>query len=496
MKKLLKIFCLILSVTVIFSSCKRDENKPTEETVTEGVTSNESVTDNEEAKKETVALPCNFSDGFNPFFASSYENLYLCSLLYEPLFSVDSHSNTKSVVGKDAVLNGNILSVNLNTNHSCRGSSPVDAYDVVYSFNLAKASYGYGSYLQGVASAAAVEKWRVDFTLDYPNINAWSKLIFPVVKAGTADGQTDIPTGSGRYYLNGQTLVSKNDGKKINLCSVSESNSASDAFKIGNLDIYFSDLADCRYSAIAGKTEDVLLNNMVYLGLNSAHGALDKNVRSAIAVCIDSEDIAKFSYEGHAQGVKLPVSPQDDGYKELAPIGTGSDKKLASEILDRAGFLRYSGKAKTNGKFNLAFNLIVNNENKFRMAAAYNIADSLNSIGFYITVVPLSFDEYSKRIESGSFDMYLGEVKLDPSQDIAGFFKDGVQYGMGIDKTAPSAVKYFEYLAGKLSAKEYYNVFMAEYPFVPVCFKKGYVVSSKGVDFSKDGMPFDLYGNL
>ena len=493
MKKAFKMLCLLLCLMICFSGCKNTsvEDETTTETPIESNDKTEEI-----AKKENITLPYNIKDGLNPYFAKSYENLYLSDLLYETLFVVDKSLNVTPQIAKNILINGNEAVVTIDKNHATMGSSPIDAYDVVYSFNLAKASYGFSGLLNGITSATVINSEKVTFSLSYSNINIAGKLNFPICKSGTADGAESIPTGSGAYYFKNGELVNKADSNKIiKLKSVGKNDTVMGAFKIGAIDVYYSDLGDCIYSATDGITENILLNNMVYLGFNSANGALDSSIRSAISLAVSSEDISKFSFEGHAVPTKIPVNPNSAGFEKISQPDLNGNKEKAIQILDRGGYIRYAGKAKTNGKYVLSLNLIVNSENKFRVAAAYNIADSLNEIGFYCNVSVLSFADYNERIASGNFDMYLGEIKLDGAGDFAGFFLEGTPYGMGIDKTLGSSTKYFEYLQGKITADEYFKIFYEDVPFLPICYRKGYVVSSKGVHPTIDLMPFSLYKN-
>ena len=321
---------------------------------------------------------------------------------------------------------------------------------------------------------------------------------FPIVKTGTADSKNSIPAGSGKYYFTQDRLVSVADGNKIiSLVETSNRDSVEDALNIGMVDVFFSDLSDENYKVAVGNTKEITLSNMIYLGLNSNRGALNKYIRSAIAAKIDSDNIALSSYQGHAVGFKLPIAPESTVAGNVAKIETKGNKELANNIIDRCGYTRYSGSAKTNGAYLLSFSLIVNRDNQFRVAAAYNIADSLAECGFLINVQVLSFADYSERISSGNYDMYLGEVKLDGSMDISRFFMDGTKFSAGINKSEKAATEYFRYRAGEISEKEYYEVFAEEYPFVPVAFRTGYTVLSEDIKtLDLKQMPFSLYGGI
>ena len=497
MKNALKLIALLLCVTMLFSAC--GEKTPTEtESTTNNVQQNAS-TENEASPKGDgiISLPYNKADGLNPFFAKSNENLYICNLIFEPLFSVDKNYNIIPVIAESIAVNGKTATVNLRTDAACRGSQPINAYDVVYSFNLAKASYGWAGYLNGVSSATASSRFTVAFTLDYTDVYAGAKLCFPVVKEGTADIQNANPTGSGEYYVLENKLVSVADkSKTISLYGIDTNKSSENAFKIGATDVYFSDLSNCEYMGITGKTEEVMLNNMVYLGLNNNNGGLNKYVRSAIAAGLNGDDIVLSSYQGHGKAVKMPVNPNADYYKNTSAISSQGDTTLAEKILDRSGFTRYSGKAKTNGAYILSFDLIVNRDNKYRLAAAFHIADSLNKLGFYINVLPLSFADYNQRISAGHYDMYLGEIKLDGSMDLSQFFLENGSLSVGVDKSSKASTEYFRYRAGNITTEEYYEIFAEEYPFVPVLFRNGYVVTSGDIKTDLSKNPFDLYTNL
>lgn len=494
LKRILKTVSLFLCALFLLSACGKAPQ--TEENPTD-ITENMITEANPESVKGKIALPFNSADGLNPFFAKSDENRLLFSFLYEPLFEPDSSYNPVSVIAESIVISGGSATVKIKSGVSCRGSSNITASDVVYSFHLAKASYLYSGELTSVLSAAAKSGNTVEFTLKSPDVFAAGKLCFPIVKEGTADIQTAAPTGSGKYYFLENRLVSVADKSRvIELCTVDTRDSVRNAFKIGSCDFFFSDLSDCNYTGVSGRTEDVPLNNMVYIGLNSGNGALNKYVRSAVAAKLNSEDIAVSSYQGHAVASKLPFNPASHFAKDAASVALKGDDSLAAGILDRSGFTKTVNGVRTNGAYYLSFKLLVNNENRFRLSAAYAVADSLNKTGFRVTVEAVPFAEYSERIQSGGFDMYLGEIKLDGSMDIGIFWEEGSPFSSGIDRTERAATEYARYRAGEMSSAEYSEIFAEFYPFVPVCFRTGYIVSSDDIALDLSRAPYNLYYNI
>ena len=496
MKKLTKLIALLLCICLCFSACKGKEKDEESTTIPP-----EQTTETDESFAITdgkVTLPYNKADGINPFFAESYENIYLSLLLYEPLFSVDSNYIATGVVADSVDVRDKIATVRINHNVVCKGYESITAHDVVYSFNLAKSSYSWGNNLKGISNAQAVGDYMVTFNLDFQDIYVAGKLNFPIVKQGTADSKTSVPVGSGDYYFTQNKLISVSDSNKtISLVTTGNRESVEDALNIGMVDTFFSDLADGKYKTSVGHPKEITLSNMVYLGLNSNRGALTKHIRTAIAAKLDSENIALSAYQGHATGFKLPVSPESNVAKEINQVEAKGNEELANNIIDRCGYTRYSGAAKTNGAYLLSYSLIVNRDNPFRVAAAYNIADSLKECGFQVNVQLLTFADYSQRISSGNYDMYIGEIKLDGSMDISPFFKEGTNFSAGINKSEKAATEYFRYRAGEISAREYYDIFSENYPFVPIAFRSGYAVLSDDIkSLDLKNMPFSFYNGI
>lgn len=496
MSKITKTIALILCIAMCFSACSSNP-KDVESTTVAGQESTETTQDSFTITDGKVVLPYNKTDGINPFFAESYENIYLSHFLYESLFSIDKSYAVTNAIAESISFEGNDVAVKLRHNVLCNDYSPLTASDVVYSFNLAKNSYYWGNILKNVASARIQDDYTVVFALDFKDIYVAGKLVFPIVKTGTADGRESVPMGSGAYTFANDKLVNiANAQNVVYLAEISDRSSAEDAFNIGMTDVFFDDLSNCDYSVTMGQVSEFALNNMVYLGLNNNKGALDKNIRSAIAAKLDADAIALSSYQGHAKGNKLPVNPNSLLFNELTKVDSVGNPALANDIIDQCGYTRYSGSAKTNGSYTLSLSLIVNIENQYRVAAAYQIADSLEECGFKISIQILTFDEYNRRISSGDYDMYLGEVKLDGSMDISQFFTSGTAFSSGIDTTQRVVTEYFNYRAGDITSAEYYEIFVEYYPFIPVGFRTGYAVTSNDVTLNLERIPFSLYNGI
>ena len=492
MRKVFRILAVLCCICILLTSCTaagQNEESTTEESETQVMPVKEKVSSKTDEKLMKGLLPFNDEDGLNPFFAQTYENQYLMRLVYYPLFSVDSEFNAVPVIAESIKLTGKTVVVSIKKNLICHGSNEIHAADVVYSFNMAKNSAYYRNELDNIESAMVSGTYTVDFTLVRADSFTAAKLNFPIVKSGTADGRADIPTGYGAYYYNEMSLMPYDeDGDEIRLYSSAARDSVYNAYKVGNSSVFFSDLSDCNFVQSIGQEKDIQLTNMVYLGINQERGSLNNNIRSAIALLVDSDEIAEECYQGHATAVKIP------SLKAKSPVATSANRERAERIIDSCGYTYYAGKALTNGAYVLSFSLIVNKDNSYRLNTAYEIADRLNEAGFYIEVRPLSFADYSERIKSGNYELYLGEIKLDASFSLSPFFEKEGLVSAGVSKKISG--DYFKMRSGTKSEEDFINSFVTDYPFVPVCFRKGYVLYANGLPEDFERAPYDIYYDI
>ena len=80
MKTAIKIISLLMCICMFFSACKPQNDVPDENTTTPVESTTENIVNTEETFSKSdgkISLPYNETDGLNPFFAKSDENLYL-----------------------------------------------------------------------------------------------------------------------------------------------------------------------------------------------------------------------------------------------------------------------------------------------------------------------------------------------------------------------------------------------------------------------------------
>lgn len=508
MMRMKKALCIILSLIMLIfcASCGKDgEDEKNTEPVTEETTGvqEEETTKLVSNAKASFVLPYSQEDSLNPFKAKTQINRAITTLLYDSLYSVGQDFSPSAVLARSEETENGSITVTLKDSLKFSDGSPLNASDVVYSFNLAKESDRYSSLLGEIESATAITMNEIKFTLKEPDIYVRNILTFPVVNYGS--GEDEVPTGSGRYVLSKDKLSYNKEhvsGKKpkiktIELCSLSDKINFVDSLQIGNISFIFRDLSDCDVQRAAAQSVPITLNNLVYLGINSEKGALgDKVLRQAINLAIDKEALCAQDFQGYAVRTESPFNPTWGEEKEKASV---FDQSEAVELLEKNGY-KYASETDTyrrdkNGR-TLSLNIVVPSENEFRSDAAQSVAKYLSQIGIAANIVSLKYSSFKERVKSGKFDLYLGEVRLCENMSLSPFFTKGGKTRYGIDLKSPVISSYKKMLSGDESVFVFDKEFSKEMPFVPICYRQGIVMASNTLSDNIKSTQTDLFSNI
>nr|MCR4924721.1 hypothetical protein [Clostridiales bacterium] len=295
MKRLKAVLAVVFVLIFVFLLCsckKKEKNNNTEETTSAYTDTSLAIVESDKILK----LAYSSTDSLNPFNAKSINNQSLATLMYDSLYVLDEKYNASELIAASSDMNNGAISVTIKNDIKFSDGSALTVSDVLYSFSKAKASLNYANALINVASAT-IKDSTITFKLKYADSAVKNCLTFPIVKAQSADG-SDLPIGSGRYVFDNATnqlvfnsLNSRGispEIQSINLVNVSDSTALINSLQIGNISFSFQDLSSGSYSRINANTADVVLNNLVYVGINSKSTVLaNANVIKAINSAID-----------------------------------------------------------------------------------------------------------------------------------------------------------------------------------------------------------------
>lgn len=483
MKKYKSLIVILICLAVLLGGCKGSgTGEETSDTTTPEVTS--------AVSQNILKLPYSNKDSLNPFLGASEVNYQLSELMYQSLYTLNENYEPIAEVALSGSVNGPAISVTLGSFVFSDGSS-LSSSDVVYSFNKAKSSTSYANLLSNISSAKAEGTGAVSFKLVTDDIFALSALTFPIVKNGTAEKSDSVPVGSGPYILGEDNSLNINSSyrgtatkiQKIQLVDVSNAVNESYVLQTGDISFCFDALQSGVYTKINAVTNSVLLNNLVFVGINSGNLALSNpNVRLAIASAIDISKITVNAYQGNAVGTRLPFNPN---WSKMVDVSVSLNAASSVSLLEKDGYnkLDKSG-IRTNGTTSLKFSLLVNADNGFRVQAANIIAASLNEIGMNVVVNSVPFADYNALVKSGGFDLYLGEIKLPENMSLGTFFESGKEGAVGINLSSTVVADYASFKNGTITIQGFCDSFMKDIPFIPLCYRTGVVAHLRGLEIN------------
>lgn len=476
------------ALSLCFTSCQKKETKLYENG--DQPDSTLSYSASERVSTDALRIGWSSNTSVNPFYIKANLNYSMICLMYQSLYKTDSAYIPYEQLAQGYTLKDpKTVTVKLRSDIRFSDSSPLTAQDAVYSFNQAKNSDLYSKQLALVESAAADSAYEVTFRLSSPDKFVTNVLTFPVVKTGTASGEESIPTGSGMFSFSDGKLVSnpnysgdKPSVKEVELYPVSESATLALALESGNIDCVFDDLSSGSYVKAAAATAGVNLNNLVFIGLNSASSALSiPQVRQAVNFAVNKVEVASDAYSGFAQAAYTVFNPK---WSEYFNSGI-SESEMALNYESAASLLSSSGYPQAN------FTLIVNEDNTFRAAAADKIKESLKNAGINVTVSKLTWTEYNAALSEGRYDMYLGEMKFPDNMDLSALFST-----YGVSPSSPSAAAFEKYRSSDITMRDFISIFNSDMPIVPVCYRQGVFIYSRNISGRLDCTYDNIFRNL
>lgn len=255
---------------------------------------------------------------------------------------------------------GSVYTFHLHDGVTFHDGSTMDAEDVVFSLDRARAedsTNAQKALFAGIASVEAVDPLTVKVTLSEPNGNfpfnmAWGDAV--IVAPETADTLATAPVGTGPFrfgeWVQGDhvTLV-RNDaywGDPVALSSaafkfISDSNAAFAAMMAGDVDAFPNFPAvemlaqfenDPRFRVIVGSTEGETI-----LAMNNKQPPLDDiRVREAISHAINRQDIIDGALYGFGTPIGTHFAPHNPDYVDLTGL-SDYDPDKARALLEEAG---------------------------------------------------------------------------------------------------------------------------------------------------------------
>ncbi|HEX2939118.1 MAG TPA: ABC transporter substrate-binding protein [Ruminiclostridium sp.] len=444
---------------------------------------------------DSFSLPYNTVQNFNPLLPTSKSNMALWPLMYDCLSEPDASFNPVMRLASSVTSSGNTVTVKLKSDVKFTDGSALSASDVIYSLNFVRSntSSPYNSRLSSVTSVDG-KGLTVTITLSTPDPLFANMLDIPIIKENS--DKTGDAVGTGRFKIkkNGvDAVLERNSGwyngtaskfSKITLVNIPSNDALMPSLSIGETNfIYSDDGSGTASSAPNTETTQVNINQLVFVGLNTSKPHLNNShFRRALSYSINRELLASQNYSNRAFASTLPFNPK---WAQLQ-----NSEQLSADFNTVASELSAAGETGS-----VSMTLLVNQENSVRNNVAKFLVSCFSKAGVNLTVKSVSFDEYNSLIQSGNFDMYIGETKLPNNMNISQLLASGgtAAYGAPADSSAFKAFSDWQKGTGDL--KSVSGSFDTEMPFLPLCFRTGLTSYTSGLS-GVQSLDNDLFFNF
>lgn len=376
-----------------------------------------------------IKLAVSNIDTFNPLETASKSIQSIMNIVYEPLFTYDDKINAVPVLAKSYKLSedGRRITVRLRDGVKWHDGTNFTAEDVVYTLSKLVRSNGlYKKTAEKIAGFTALSKNEVQINLNSQELDFAYELTFPVLSKNTRykNNADFIPIGTGSYRFGekreNEIIFDPNPlwhgdavpQKKIVIKLARDNLEAAQAFNVNETDAILSEEADGAGYALKSnaQTRDIVSGNLIFLGFNTENPMLTPEVRRAIGLSMDKEKILKEKAYGYGRVCDISVNPDSWAYEGVASGEYSQDYIV--KMLESRGYKLVDG-VYSNGGQAMSFEILVNSDNDQRRAMAEAIAEMLSGAGFPSRVNAVSYNSYLEHINSGFYDMFVGEAETD-----------------------------------------------------------------------------------
>ncbi|MBK5246426.1 MAG: hypothetical protein JJE49_04045 [Peptostreptococcaceae bacterium] len=463
----------------------------------------------------------------NPVISKDKDVYYIDKLIYNSLFKLDESLLVQNDLAESYKFNKDKRSVTIIIKKEIKWSNgeSLTANDVKFSIDSYKKAFysKSGIYSSQLNNIRSVSVNGDSVSINYINSDDMSleNLIFPIIPKNEfkninetlIQNEKFLPIGSGPYSVESYNPYSELVLKANEFYSGSKPENTL-IFKVvpndeETIHLIEPNLITIAYSEKITRNVDFanlntnitsyLSNEVDWLGFNMNKAPLsDKKIRQVIAMSIDTKSILESAYYGN--GV-LSDSIYYPGY--LGVKNTGSiykfDEAEATLLLEKAGYndLNNDGILENINGNKFIIDLLINNNDESRIAAANAIKKNLAEVKIEANIVAVNFENYNKSILNGEFDIYIGGGKMAENYDLKSLLKS--YNGNPVGYKNPTVDKYLDQLKSGINNEEKIQIYKKlksllseEIPYYPLVYKTYGVITSKAFN----GKVIPIFNNI
>lgn len=489
---------IVGAILLTLSSCSKQNGAPG--TDNSAITGSSDINASGGSAVNLFTIRFNSNYSLNPITGTNPDNMALAPLMYESLFVLNEKLAAEPVLCDNFTTDGINYTFKIKSGISMSDGSTLTASDVKYSLGWAKQAGRFTGRLRIVQDITAVDALTLKITLKSANYMLPELLDIPVIKYGSIEDKYPPGTGPYKFVTSDTPSLSALPGYREPLpVSVIYLKDCSDielpaAFSSQAIDLFWDDPADWSDINILNDHVVRYYNTTIleFLGFNAKRGILSNpDLRRALGLAIDRKKIVDSIYSNHAIAAPLVISPvcslydtawekkETDALSEISSIFAS----LHMDDSNSDGYLEIPNA--NNSMVTMNLSIIVNGDNHYKVAAAQQITDALRAVGINATLKTLSWSAYMSALQSGSFDMYYGDVFLPADYDLTELLSPGgsIDYGHVGNSSYQTRINAFlgasDETAQKNAAQQMCAYIDEKAPIIPVLYRE-YAVHTNG----------------
>lgn len=466
-------------------------------------------------------------DTLNPIVSNSEDTYYLTKLIYNGLFRYTDNLNAEGDLVESYSVDTEkaYIDIKLKDGIKWHDGSDFTAKDVRFTINAIKSYGSEGIYYKNASKIYSVNvkdnlNLRIYFSNNYDcSLDDLTFPILPSSKYSSAgklinDKENFAPVGTGQYKYSSydslrELALVPNEAyygikaqNSIQVKILPDKSVSPNMLEISSVTCY-ADKSSQRKSLVADKNlqmYDIVSNDVDFLVFNTSREIFaSKNMRQAVCYSIDKEEILADGYMDDGVLSDTIYYPGFLGVEESGEAYKLSSSK-ALELLEKEGYKDedLNGKLEDESGESISINILVNNDNANRIAAAKIMTENLRDIGFEVSTTSVPRDEYKKLIEEKNFDILITGYEIDASYDLRQFFDGTNSWGYSNDDMLEKAREMNRlHTAEEYTGiyKELKEIMMDEVPYYAICYKKMGLIGIETFEAEQLPMFNDIYRN-
>ena len=138
----------------------------------------------------------------------------------------------------------------------------------------------------------------------------------------------------------------------------------------------------------------------------------------------------------------------------------------------------------------------VNSDNSAKVEIAEHVAAELTALGVSVTLNKLSWHDYTAALAAGTYDLYIGEVRMTANFDVTELFFGTLNYGGYQSEAVQAAAGAWKASGETADAWMLWKGLVQEVPIAPLCFKKETLLITWGMGIRPTPLREDLFFGL